>query len=288
MAKKTAARSNKPYLVFGGVIAVLLLAYLFIIPGMLAENYKDKALPAQNKIAEKITVLGEQYKRPAYTKVDSTPAADKADYEATRKALNEARDTFNQQKADLTGFVTMPLMGLNGNYTDASNASRDAKEWVNKTEQMLAAGDADLTYFEKSNVLSAKYENIGQSMDSLTGEESLEVVAQKMEQATSEMQGALTEIKQLQPTESLKKSHDAEIVLVDKMIVQFKEISGALRAGDIDKADTLSTQIYTTMTELDNQTNQALVDYGRDATVNKVLTELNVLDRTLEDDFNRF
>lgn len=288
MRKKPASRFNQSHLIIGGVVVSVLVAYLLIIPGFLADAYKNKALSSQNSIAEKMTVLSEQYKRPAFTKVDTTAAAAKADYEATRKALNEARDTFNQKKADLTGFTSMPLMDVNGNYAAATIASRDAKEWVDKSGQMLAASEADLTYFEKSNALDARYENIGQSLNNLTGDESLEVIAQKFEQLTSEVQAGVTEEKLLQPSESLKKSHDAELALADKFLGQLKELTAALRAGDTDKADAVSTQIDTTFTELDNQTNQSIIDYSREATVNKLLAELNVLDRKLEDDFNRF
>lgn len=288
MSKKAVSRFSKTHLIIAGAVVLLLLAYVFIVPGILAGSYKDKALPAQNEIAEKMTVLGEQYKRPAFTKVDTTPAAAKADFEATRKTLTEARERFNQQKGNLTGFVNWPGMGLHGNYRDAKTASQDAKEWVGKTEQLLAAADADLSYFEKRNALDAKFENIGTSLDSLTGEESLEVFAQKNDQFAAELQAAAAEYRQLQPTESLKKSHDAELVLADKFVSQLKEFSAALRAGDIGKEEAVSAQLDATGTEMNNQTNQSVIDYAREATVNKLIAELQVLDRKLDDDFKRF
>ncbi len=278
---------SNPRLIVGGAVIVLLLCYLVIAPLVLAGTYKDKALPAQNKIAEKVTVLGEQYKRPVFTKVDTTAAADKADLEATRKALNETRDQFNQQKGDLTGFVKLPLMGVNGKYAEAITASKDAKEWTTKTEQLLTSADADLAYFEKSTTLNAKFENLGQSLNPVSENDSPEAIAQKLDQFTAELDTALTEAKQIQPTESLKKSHETQVSLVEKFSTQLKQFSAAVRAGNADQAEAISVQLDATATEGQNATNQAIIDYARDSTVNKLIAELSVLDRKLEDGFKR-
>lgn len=286
--RSTKPSTNKPYVIAAVVVGALLLAYLFLLPSALAGSYKDKALPAQNKVAEKVDALNKEYQRPAFTKVDTTATADKTDYAAARTALTALRNELNQQQGNLTGFVDWPLMGMNGDYTAAATAAKDAKEWATKTRQMLDAAAADLDYFEKQNALDATYENVGDSFSSATGAETPAALAQQLDRFANEIQPALDESKKIQPTESLKKAHDAEIALGEKLVTQLRALAQATRTENADAATAAIDQLEATMTEADNAMNQSFIDYNRDATVNKLIAELKVLDRTLKDDFNRF
>ena len=289
--KKQAAKqwSNKEYAGLATVSVVLLATYFLAMPFLLAGQYKDDALSAQNKVAEKVKTLSEQYQRPAFTKVDTTVAADKADLEATRKSLGETKDTLSTERDHITGFVKLPGMGLlSGTYRDATIASRDAKEWVGKTEQAFTAAEADLSYFEYSNQIAAKYENIGSSLQNLGGNESLETIAAETDKIADQLQTALGEIRQRPPADAvLRKSFEEENAQGEKLISQLRRLATGVRNVDLTAIQQAESEFEATSTTIDNQSNQAIIDYRTNSTLNKLIVDLKVLDRKLEDDFKK-
>lgn len=211
-----------------GLVALLALAYvLFLLPGK-ADDYAEKAGPAQEEVATAIQSAFDSFERHAFygTGIEVNP--DKrlerihgprrqrresfrlrhADYDAASASIDEARRVINANEAALTDVGAPPLLGGVGALADAQEVAEHADAYIAGARAFLDEYERVVTYFEQQlaadEVEEAKFLNEDPatiSRDPLSPRQ----VRRLLEKTLEEERRAAERYRALEPAEALER-----------------------------------------------------------------------------------
>lgn len=254
-AKKSARLPNRPLLIGSIIAVILLIAYLAILPLILTSKFKGEVRPAQQSLSEKINQTGETFKLGVFSQdrlgvlpddassTTQTQAldADKGDLKAARDATTAALARLDQSESSLTGFKSLPLLTIQGDYRTAERVGNDEKRYTTQSRTFLTGYQQLIDYADKSTDLSKQLVAAGTILDNPPDD--LGAIAATLDQLAVKNTETVAEFKKLTPPEYLKAQHDQSVVRGDQLTKDLQSLAGAVRSLDLGTLQAITARL---------------------------------------------
>lgn len=271
---------KKKLLITLPVIALILIAvYLFAIPAMQTNSYKETVKSNQLALSSSADKAIGAASQNAFLSQDISLAEAKNALKISTDAISNFETKISSNEKGLTNLSELPFISaVNKNYKTAIDLKSLEEQYVTASKEYLAEFKSVNDYNKKTLPIleiSEGFEAVSEKFQAAQSEAELTAA---IDEYISKLEEAKMIATPIQPAESTKEMHDFSISGLGELSSIMKQLKAAIQAMDVEKMMTLSNTLQektTLINEKSKEITVRLIDESKLAKLGDRLNDLN-------------